>query len=376
MKRIYHITAIVLFLSALFSVPVCFLLQKDMVFSESENRYLSTKPYLSLDNILSGKFMEDTEKYIDDQFPGRNFWISNKSDFQRLIGNKEINGIYLAEDGYLIEKWLASEFDENQLTENINALNNFAQRNMELKFSLMLVPTAGMVLNEKLPRNAPMFNQQIAYDLVNKNLKDIAYIDLQPSFTSHRQEALYYKTDHHWTTHGAFLAYSIWCESNGQSADLSEFEIKTVTEEFQGTLHSKVLGTHCAFDRIDIYIRKNEKPYSVEYNFGKTQSNTVYAMEHLSQKDKYQIFFNGNHPEITIRTSQKNDRHLLVVKDSYANAFVPFLLNDYETIHIIDPRYYNGNIDEYIIDNHIDTCLFLYNIKNFSEDKNISDVLN
>ena len=151
MKRIYHITAIVLFLSALFTVPVCFLLQKDMVFSESENRYLSTKPYLSLDNILSGKFMEDTEKYIDDQFPGRTFWISDKSDFQRLIGNKEINGIYLAEDGYLIEKWLASEFDENQLAENINALNNFAQRNMELKFSLMLVPTAGIVLNEKLP---------------------------------------------------------------------------------------------------------------------------------------------------------------------------------------------------------------------------------
>ena len=375
MKKFYHTAVIILFLVALFGMPACFLLQKDAEFSESENRYLSSTPYMSVDNILSGKFMDDTEQYIADQFPGRGFWISCKSDFQRFIGNKEINAVYLAKDGYLIEKWLTNEFDEKQLAENIKIINNFAQRHTELKFSLMLVPTVSMVLSDKLPYNAPMFDQQIAYDFVSKNLKCISYIDLQSLFVSHSQERLYYKTDHHWTTYGAFLAYSAWCEKNGQQADLNEFEVETVTEKFQGTLHSKVLGTHCAFDKIDIYKRKNEKPYHVEYNYGKVQSDTVYAMEHLSQKDKYQIFLNGNHPEITINTPQKNGKHLLIIKDSYANAFVPFLINDYETIHIIDPRYYNGSIDSYIADNKIDECLFLYNIKNFCEDTSFSETL-
>lgn len=376
MRKFYHITAIVLFLAALFGIPACFLLQKDAEFSESENRYLTSKPSVSVEKILSGKLMEDTEKYIDDQFPQRTFWISFKSDFLRLIGSKEINGVYLAKEGYLIEKWLPDEFDEERLTENTEALNSFAQRHQEQKISVMLIPTAGMILNDKLPKNAPMFNQQIAFDFVRNRLDGISYIDLNSLFASHSEETLYYKTDHHWTTHGAFLAYSAWCETNGRSVISDDFEIETVTDNFQGSLHSKVLGNYCAVDKIDLYKRKDEVLYRVEYNFGKAQSNTVYAMERLSQKDKYQVFLNGNHPEITIRTSQTNGKHLLVVKDSFANAFVPFLLNDYETIHIIDPRYYNGSIDDYMFDNRIDECLFIYNIKNFCEDKNIPDILN
>lgn len=376
MKKLYHITAIVLFLAVLFGIFVCFLVQEDREFSESENRYLAAKPVISVENILSGKFMRDTEQYINDQFPEKDFWISCKSDFMRLLGSKEIGGVYLAKDDYLIEKWLTEEFDEELLTENTETLTSFAQQHPEQKISLMLVPTAGMILSDKLPKDAPMFNQKIAYDIVNTNLNGISTIDLSSLFASHSTESLYYKTDHHWTTYGAFLAYSAWCEMNGQSVNQNEYEIEIVTEEFQGTLQSKVLGTYCAFDKIDLYKQKNETPYRVENNFGKTYSDTVYALERLSQKDKYQVFLGGNHPEITIKTSQRNGKHLLVIKDSFANAFIPFLLNDYEAIHIIDPRYYHGNIDEYILDNNINECLFLYNIKNFCEDKNIGNLFN
>lgn len=376
MKKLYHITAIVLFLAVLFGIPVCFLMQEDMEFSESENRYLAAKPAISVENILSGKFMRDTEQYINDQFPKKDFWISCKSDFMQLLGSKEIGGVYLAKDDYLIEKWLTEEFDEELLTKNTETLTSFAQQHPEQKISLMLVPTAGMILSDKLPKDAPMFNQKIVYDIVNTNLNGISTIDLSSLFASHNTKSLYYKTDHHWTTYGAFLAYSAWCEMNGQSVNQNEYEIEIVTEEFQGTLQSKVLGTHCAFDKIDLYKQKNGTPYRVEYNFGKTHSDTVYALERLSQKDKYQVFLGGNHPEITIKTSQRNGKHLLVIKDSFANAFIPFLLNDYETIHIIDPRYYHGNIDEYILDNNINECLFLYNTKNFCEDKNIGNLFN
>lgn len=374
MKKIGQITAIVLFLAMLYGIPVSFLIQKDIAFSENENRYLADKPLLSLENMLSGKFMEGTERYIDDQFPQRDFWVSLKSDFLRLTGRKEINGVYLAGDGYLIEKWPESEFDEKQLTENIEALNCFAKRHPEQKISVMLVPTAGMILKDKLPENAPMFDQQIAYDLVKRGLGGISYIDLIPLLTEHSTEDLYYKTDHHWTTRGAFLAYSAWCEANGCSADLDSFLTELVTDKFQGSLYSKVLGSYCVADKIELYGQREEDAYDVSYNFGKIHSNTVYASERLLQKDKYQVFLNGNHPEVTIRTSQTNGRHLLIIKDSFANAFVPFLLKEYETIHLIDLRYYNGNIDDYMLENEINECLILYNIKNFCEDKNILDI--
>ncbi len=372
MKKYYQICAIVLFVAVLFCVPVCFFLQDDKEFSENENRYLAQRPDMSAEDVLSGEFMEDTEQYINDQFPQKDFWTGFKSDLLRLTGSREIGGVYLAKDGYLIEKWLPEDFDRQLLAANTETVSSFAALHPEQKVSLMLVPTAGMILGDKLPKGAPMFDQEIAYEIVRENLDGADLVDLNPLFIQHSAEALYYKTDHHWTSRGAFLAYCAWCEMNGQSADSDDFEIETVTAEFQGTLHSKVLGTHCPFDSIELYRRKDELPCHVEFNFGKTHSETVFAMDRLSQKDKYQVFLNGNHPEITIKTAQTNGKHLLMIKDSFANAFIPFLIGDYETIHIIDPRYYYGNIDEYIAENDITQCLFLYNIKNFCEDKNIS----
>lgn len=374
MKKLYQVTVIVLFLAMLFLTPICLLLKEDADFSEKENRYLSGKPKISEQAIRSGKFMEEVEKYIDDQFPRRDVWISLKSDFLRLIGSKEINGVYLAEDGNLIEKWLPDEFHKSQLTENIHALNVYAKKHTEQKVSLMLVPTSAMIIKERLPKYAPMFDQRIAYDLVENELNGISYIDLKSLFESRSMDDLYYKTDHHWTTYGAFLAYTAWCKENGFSAKVIEFETDTVTKEFQGSLHSKVLGNHCAYDSIELYKRKNETPYRVSYNLGKDSSDTVYDMGQLEHKDKYQVFFGGNHPEITIQTAKKNGKHLLIIKDSFANAFLPFLVDHYETIHVIDLRYYNGNLDSYIADNKINECIFLYNIKNFCEDKNISSI--
>lgn len=374
MKKKYRFIAILLFISVLYGIPVSFFVMKDKDFSETENRYLSHKPAFSLDNVFSGKYMQDVEKYINDQFPLRNTWISFKSDFLQNVGYREVNSVYLGDDDYLIEKWIDSDFDEKQLQKNIDAVNIFTQKHLEQKISVMLVPTAGMIYKDKLPSYAPMVDQQAVSDTVKDNLSDAVYIDLIPLFLSYNTEDLYYKTDHHWTTKGAFLAYSEWCNVNGLLTQESDFSASIVATDFQGSLYSRVLGNHCAKDKIEIYNRKNAIDYQVDYNFGKTHSDSVYAMEQLQKKDKYQMFFGGNHPEITISTSQRNNKHLLVIKDSFANAFVPFLLNDYETIHIIDLRYYNGNIDNYILENGINECLILYNVKNFCEDKNISEI--
>ena len=139
-------------------------------------------------------------------------------------------------------------------------------------------------------------------------------------------------------------------------------------------MYSKVLNRNSTSDSIDIFDEEDSKSYSVYYNFGKSNNNSIYDFEKLNRKDKYQVFFGGNHPEIKIETRNKNGKHLLVFKDSYANAFIPFLINDYETICVIDLRYFNNDLKKYISDNNISDILVLYNIMNFSNDKSVEKV--
>ncbi len=372
--RKYKIIGIVLFLLILYIVMFSYFIIKDRDFSENENRYLSQLPRLSVDAVLSGQYMQDIEQYIDDQFPKRDTWVTLKSDFSQLIGNREVNGVYLGDDKYLIEKWLPEDVDQELLKENIETLNSFSKNHPEQKMSLMVVPTAGLVLKDKLPDHAPMFDQNIAFETIEDNITFDHFIDVRQVLMDHSEEYIYYKTDHHWTSYGAYLAYSEWCRMNGTETRQDDYEIESVSSSFRGSLFSKVLSSNCAEDRIELYNRKNQPEYTVSYNFGRTESDSVYALENLDKKDKYLVFLNGNHPEVTIRTSQSNNKHLLVFKDSFANSFIPFLLENYETIHIIDLRYYNGDIDQYMSENSINECLVLYNIKNFCEDKGISKI--
>lgn len=373
MKQKENISLCVLFIVAIWLVPIVVFLSGDREFSENENRYLAGRPVFSMDNILSGKFMEDTQKFLDDQFPAREACISLKTDIQRFLGNREINGVYLCRDDYLIERWSDSEFCPEQLMENIRAVNGFASVHEADRVSVIIVPTAGLVLEDKLPQNAPMFDQNIALDMLQNNLRGCSYIDLRKVLSENRDQYLYFKTDHHWTARGACLAYQAWRGSEGEALSERKFEYNVASGGFHGSLYSKILNRGQAFDSIEML--KEQIPCSVAYNFGRVQSESIYSMERLEEKDKYQVFLNGNHPEITIRSENKNGEKLLIFKDSFANVFVPFIVGDYESIHIIDLRYFNKDIEKYISENHITRFLFLYNIKNFSEDTDLKSIL-
>lgn len=374
MKKSYRIIAAALFLAALFITPALLLFSSDRDFSENENRYLAQRPELSLEAVLSGRFMKDTEKYIDDQFPARDFFTSAGAGLLRLAGSREINGVYLGEDGYLIEKWAERDFRQERLERNLAAVEAFAARHPEGETTLMLVPTAGLILQDRLPENAPMFDQNKAFELAAEAVSQAALIDLRETLAAHRDEEIFYRTDHHWTSRGAFLAWADWAERKGFSAREEDYETETVTEDFRGSLYSKVLSRDCARDSIELYSRKGQSGCTVYYNFGKSRSDSVYAEEKLEKKDKYQVFLGGNHPELSIETGAAGGR-LLLIKDSFANAFIPFLLNDYESIHVIDPRYFNGDIEGYIAAKGITEFLFLYNMKNFCEDNELEALL-
>ena len=372
MKKIYERIAVILFLTSLWIVSLSIFLVNDKEYSENENRYLTTKPDISMEDVSSGKFMDTFETYLNDQFPLRDKWIALKTDIQRLFGKTDINGTYLGSDGYLFEKWTENDFNTDNLQRNIESINKFVQANQDKKGTILIVPTASLPLQDRLPKNAPVLNQNKAFDMIYSKLgKNCEQIDIRPTLDAHKTEYIYYKTDHHWTTLGAYLGYMEWQRQNGNSAELSDYHITLAANNFKGSLYSKVLNRDCAFDEIYIYDKIQKPDYEVSYNFGKTQTDSVYELKHLNEKDKYQVFLNGNHPELTISTNVNNNKHLLIFKDSFANAFIPFLLSDYETIHIIDLRYFKGDLNDYISHNDITEYLFLYNIKNFCEDTSI-----
>lgn len=372
MKKIYIKIIAILFLTSLWIVFLSIFLTKDNEYSENENRYLTTKPDISMEEVASGKFMDTFETYLNDQFPLRDKWIALKTDIQQLFGKTDINGTYLGSDGYLFEKWIENDFQQENLQKNIESIKNFAQENNDIKGTILIVPTASLPLQDKLPKNAPAFNQNKAFDMIYSNLgKNCEWIDMRPVLEAHKNEYIYYKTDHHWTTFGAYLGYAEWQRQHGNNVQPSDYNITLAANNFKGSLYSKVLNRDSALDEIYLYDKIQKPTYEVHYNFGKTQTDSVYELKRLYEKDKYQVFLNGNHPELTISTNVNNNKHLLLFKDSFANAFIPFLLSDYETIHIIDLRYFKGDLNDYISHNNITEYLFLYNIKNFCEDTSI-----
>ena len=147
-----------------------------------------------------------------------------------------------------------------------------------------------------------------------------------------------------------------------------------MTDKFQGTLYSKILIKDL-YD--DIYIYEPTDELRVKYNVGNEVivKDTLYNKSYLNKKDKYSVFLDNNKPviEITNNTSKK-DNNILIIKDSYANSFIPFLTNDYKTIHVIDPRYYKMSISEYIVKNNIEEVLFLYNANSINNDTGIFTV--
>jgi len=185
------------------------------------------------------------------------------------------------------------------------------------------------------------------------------------------------KTDHHWTTLGAWLSFQGVADAMGIKPDPNAYTVYPVTHSFSGALVSKSGYLTFATDTIDVYVPKNEESYSVvNYVEEQKKSASLYDSEQLKGKDKYAVFLEGNHPIIKIKNPVANGKNLLVIKDSYANAFIPFLTPFYSEITVIDPRYYYDSIDALIADAQITDILYLFNANTFFRDTTLEPVLN
>ncbi len=372
MKHLSERLLVVGFVSSTFLIALLFFILPHHRFSELENRYLQAAPQLTWDNLISKKFAEETESFITDHFPFRDKWLWVKSTSEQARLQQENNGIYQGKDGYLFEKFL--EPDYKKVQRYAESVNQFASNHPTVKMTFMLAPTSIGIYPERLPWLAPSYSQKKVNQFIEESMQnDLNFMNGINILEQHATEPVYYRTDHHWTTFGAYLAYVAYAEQQGwQPFSLKDFSIKTVSNSFLGSYHTRSQFTGLTPDTIQTYTPLN--PVHTEMYIADTDQTvtSMYDESFLAKKDQYSYFLGGVHALMKLTTAldpqQIAQEKLLVIKDSYAHNVLPFLTNHVPEIHVIDLRFYNGDIGVYLSENDIKDVLFLFNTATFVED--------
>ena len=365
----------IIFILTLFLFLIINVIVPDREKSVQENRMLATKPKFRLSSLISGDYDEKFEAYMDDQFVGRDMWRKLKVTVDRIGGSRLENGVYIGTNGQLLEQIEVA--DENHLAANIKAIKSFSESQKKIPVRMMLVPDAANVLNHSLPSLAKPEDQTQMFSMVRKDLGDsVEWIDVSTELNKHKTEKIYYKTDHHWTTLGAFYAFQATAPSLGIEGDLSgKYVSHAVSNSFNGMLASKSGVNLGEKEQIDIYVPTEEDTdLIIDYVDEGKRSTSLYDSSKLKEKDQYTVFLGGNSSLLDIRTVSTSTKRLLLVKDSFANSFIPFLTPYYREIVVVDPRYYSGTINDLMDSYRISEVLFLYSGNTFFKDNNISGV--
>lgn len=374
-----------LFLGFLGIVSLFSMAAPQKAFSDSENRYLQKKPEFSVKSLLDGSYGEKYERYMSDQFPGRDGWIGLKVTAERLALREDVNGVYFGKDGYLIERFDREDVEGEQLDKNMGKLAAFTgavEKSLgKDHVRVMLVPSASQVMTERLPFLAAPYDQGRVTEMLCASLLEVGgsaemVLSVEDYLKSFRDEALYYRTDHHWTAKGAFLGYRLWAESVGLSSWTEDmFDIRTVSSGFHGTVYSK-LNVPWQYDSIEVWQPKEMQDYRLTFDGEPEEYDSLYFPEALKGKDKYAVYLDGNHAITRIENrsveGEQREKKLLIIKDSYAHSFAVFAANHFGTVYMTDLRYLNVNLKEWMGEQGITDVLVLYQIPGFAKEKSVS----
>jgi hypothetical protein len=381
------------FLALLAGMLLLFAFQPKTIFSELENRNLQGKPVLTWDRIRSQQYAKDAELYVTDHFPFRGDFIAAKSMLEQLRQQKENNGIFLGDDGYLFEKFEQPDYGE--LGDYVDAMGQFGANHPDAKLSFILAPNSIGMYPDRLPWLADAYPQKEVNAWIGERLGNaMTFLDGFEFLSGEggggerssdegdggkseiAERPLYYRTDHHWTSYGAYQAYRAYAESMGwEPLAETDFLIRKVTDSFLGSYHTKSQFGGVSPDSIEIYEPKQSVATKLYIADTDETRDGLYDESFLGKKDKYSFFQGGVHALVTVKSelseADADLGKLLVVKDSYAHSLLPFLTNHVGEIHMIDVRYYNGNIGDYMEQNGIGEVLFLFNTSTFVEERNL-----
>ena len=372
MKR-HNIIITVLFCGFIGIMAVLTLVLPKQEVSVNEKRVLAKPPQFSIDKVTSGKWEREFEGYISDHFPARDFLAGTDAYFMLSTGRNGSNDIYKGKDGYLFQTPV--KVDKKKLDENIEAINAFTQKT-GIPAKLMVVPSAGFVMPDYLPENHRNYKDGDIISEIGENLRGVESIDVTGELLRAREAIynydvkLYYKTDHHWTSEGAYLAYQLWCRSEGIEPRSREDYTITPTDGFYGTSYSKSALWLTKPDTIETW----EYPINVTVTIDdKDEYNSLFFKEHLTEPDKYPVYLDGNHSfERIVNHDNPTGKKILLIKDSYAHTFAPFMAENCSEIDMVDLRYYLDPVSNLTNETQYDEVLILYGISNLCETNDLS----
>lgn len=355
-----HLT-ISLFLGFIFIIPIIILTTPDKKISDIENKILTQLPNLSLNNILNKRFMNEFDKYTSDQFPLRSDFIKLKNSYSYLIGQREFRNIYISKNNKLLEKFV---YNKDIIDTNISTLVDLAtdlKSKYNISTKLMIVPTSIAFYEEELPSWAISDNEKTAIDYIDSVITHSNSLEFYTPYNilmNNKDKYIFFNTDHHWTQLGAKLAYE-----DLYNTKILDNSIK-VSDDFYGSYYSKAILPNINGDSIYSYNDFNN--FKIDIDFSKTY-NFLYDENKLIGKNKYQYFLHGDPAFAVIEGNANNNDEILIFKDSYAHSFIPFLTLNYKKIHIVDPRYYIIDYEDYLSNNrNVNEILFINNIQTFN----------
>ena len=348
-------------------------------YSQEENRYLTTFPQFSAEGILSGTWQEKVEEAASDQVLLRDEFVRMTVGTKRLMGKCDSGGVYFGKDGYYREKTLDSRLSLEQYEKNLRIV---AQMLEELDASVQpvvcMIPSSGVVLSELLPAQAGIYSSDWYYEK-GSEVVESSWLDLRQELIQAKEQydsRLYFRTDHHWTAQGAYEASTRIGSTFGFTiADLKEYGLVEAEEPFYGTLYSKapLLGT-----KADCFTYPDTLPACTVTIDQDETTDSIYRKEYLQQKDKYAAYFGGNYGIVRIQMEPDTDNaggKLLLIKDSFANSLVPYLMPYYEEIIMVDLRYYNDSFVRLVEEEKPQDLLILYEMTNFAKENHIFKLL-
>lgn len=355
MKK-HNLAAAVLFCGFLFVISAGYLLPHSD-FSEMEKRYLAEAPAFTAKSVFSGEWGKQVENYLSDHIPGRNLFVGINAYLELLAGRQNLKDIRPA-DGKLLEAPVAA--DEGTIARNMTAINGFADTLGQTVY-VMVIPSAGWAAG------APDYTDSDAlsalYSLAGENT---VCIPVESVFQGRPE--LYYNTDHHWTSQGAYEGYAAYTRAAGRTCrPASEFTV-TTADGFQGSTYS----------RSALWLTPSEPIALWHGSDGLTVTNGesegihegIFYPERLNEADKYTVFLDGNHSIVRVQNPNQQGK-LLVVRDSYSNCLGGFLAESYGEVVLVDLRYYRQAVSQLVQEEGFDDILVCYSCANFLTDTNL-----
>ena len=384
-QKIANLLTVLLFVIPLALGLILFAALPDKDFSEEENRSLQAFPTLTWKSLSEGKFGQQMNEYFADQFPARDALVGIKGVAELALGKGENNGVVLGKDGVLAVRWFDAYIDrltrvydtdfyaKESIDAQMDALNalhaDLAAQDVAL--TVIIPPRTLDVVGEDT--RYPMSGADALWQDIDAGLDDsVDYLDLRKTMTdAHRDgEYVYYRTDHHWTTKGAYLAYSALMTAWNREAEIipeSAFTKETV-KDFYGTTWSRAGFKFVGPDELEIWHLEGEERYTVTDPDTGVSFKGFYNRDYLAKKDKYSAFLDGTHGVLSVKKNTDEERRtLLVLKDSFVNSMVPFLAQHYDLVLVnlsvggVEP------LSAYLEQYDCDGVLIVYNAENVIE---------